>query len=106
MRRVVSFASVTELIFRCTTTKGVVKKRVNHDAEGVFVRLICTLLSSHTSSSADGHGSDGAAVRVVPHEEREGPLAPQQQPLLAAERHCAPGQARKTLCGIAEAIGS
>jgi hypothetical protein len=33
-----SFASVAELILRCETTKGVVEKRVKHDAEEVDVR--------------------------------------------------------------------
>ena len=33
-----AMASVTEVILRCKTTKGVVKKRVNHDAEEVCVR--------------------------------------------------------------------
>ena len=32
-----SFAAVTELILRCKTTKGVVEKRVKHDAEFVAV---------------------------------------------------------------------
>ncbi len=33
-----SFAAVTELILRCKMTKGVVEKRVKHDAERVDVR--------------------------------------------------------------------
>ena len=35
---VVSFASVTELILRCKTAKGVVEERVEHDAAEVNVR--------------------------------------------------------------------
>jgi hypothetical protein len=35
VRRVVSFAAVAELILSCKTTKGVVEKRVKHDAEWV-----------------------------------------------------------------------
>jgi Leucine-rich repeat (LRR) protein len=38
VRRVVSFASVTELILRCKRTRGVVEQSVKHDAEGVYVR--------------------------------------------------------------------
>jgi hypothetical protein len=61
---------VTELILRCKTTKGVIEKHVTRDAEVVHVsRVIFTSLSSHTSSSASRHGSDGVAVRVVLHEE-------------------------------------
>jgi hypothetical protein len=38
VRRVVSFASVTELILRCKRTRSVVEQSVKHDAEGVYVR--------------------------------------------------------------------
>jgi hypothetical protein len=37
VRRVVGFAAVTELILRCTTTKGVVEKRFEHDDDVVEV---------------------------------------------------------------------
>jgi hypothetical protein len=51
-----------------------------------------------------GHGTDGRAVRVVSHEERKVAVPLQQQHLLAAERDCAPGNARGALCAIIEAI--
>jgi hypothetical protein len=37
VRRVVCFAAVTELIFRCKTTKGVVEERFEDDVEEVIV---------------------------------------------------------------------
>jgi hypothetical protein len=49
-----TFASVTELILRYKTTKGVVEKRFKHDAEIVYVRCTCTSLSSHTLVSSCG----------------------------------------------------
>jgi hypothetical protein len=51
-------------------------------------------------------GSDGGAVRVVSHEEREGIVPSEQQPLLAAERDCAHDNAREAHRAIVEAIGS
>jgi hypothetical protein len=106
LRRVVSFASVVELILRCKTTEGVVKERIKHDAELVHVRGKFARRSAHTSSSADVHGTDGVAVRVVLHEELEGTLPLLQQALLAAERNCAPVDARAAHCAIVEGIGS
>ncbi len=107
MRRVVLFASVAELILHCKTTRGVVEKHVKDDAEFVAVSQdFRTSLSSHTSSSAVEQGSDGGAVRVVPHEKLESILSLQQQPLLAAERNCAPGIARSAQCAIVEGSGS
>jgi hypothetical protein len=99
-----SFATVAELILRCKTTKGVVEERVKRDAEVVYVSRFCTSLSSHTSSSADEHGTDGGAVRVVPHEELEGTRPLLQQALLAAERNRTPDDARVALCAIVEAM--
>ena len=68
--------------------------------------MIFARRSALTPSSAEEHGTDGGAGRVVPHEEREGPLARQQQPFLAAERNCAVDDARMAHCAIIEAIGS
>jgi hypothetical protein len=45
-------------------------------------------------------------VRVVPHEELEDTRPLEQQDLLAAERNCAPDDARAALGTIVEAIRS
>jgi Leucine-rich repeat (LRR) protein len=47
--RVVSFAAVAEVVFRCKTTDGVVEKRFEHDAQQVDVCRSSLMLSSHIS---------------------------------------------------------
>ena len=90
---------------RCKTTNGVVEKRFKDDAEVVDVSRRFACRSALTHRLQINH----MGLSEVPSElfrmKNLKQLWLEQQPLLAAERNCAPDNARAALCAIVGAIG-
>jgi hypothetical protein len=98
--------AVDELLLRCSTTSGIVEKRVQRDSVDVSVSaaVVAASFSSHDAVvfiSAVRYGFDGGAVRFVSLDRLRAPLPLQQLPLLAAKRHLEADQALYAECTLA-----